>query len=92
MGLAQENKSAPGEAQALVRKAVAAIRRDGAPKTYAEISERRGPFALRDLYVAVYALDGTLRAHTHPDTRKIDAQRMYCEQLADSMICAGASI
>src|SRR6185295_17400460 len=57
VGLAQQRKATPTEAVALVQKAVAAIKRDGAPKTYAEIRDRRGPFALRDLYVAVFALD-----------------------------------
>jgi len=51
------------EAMAMVKKAVASIKADGADKVYAEISRQGGPFSDRDLYIVVYQLDGKVLAH-----------------------------
>ncbi|MFZ5737950.1 single cache domain-containing protein [Rhodopseudomonas thermotolerans] len=51
------------EAVAMVKKAVAAIKADGAEKTYPAISDKAGPFIKDDLYVVVYQLDGKVLAH-----------------------------
>jgi signal transduction histidine kinase len=51
------------EAVAMVKKAVAAIKSEGGDKAYAEISNKKGPFVDRDLYIVVYRLDGTVLAH-----------------------------
>jgi cytochrome c len=51
------------EAVAMVKKAVAAIKAEGADKAYAEISNPTGPFVDRDLYIVVYGLDGMVLAH-----------------------------
>ena len=51
------------DAVAMVKKAVAAIKADGADKTYPMISDRAGPFVKDDLYVVVYQLDGKVLAH-----------------------------
>ncbi len=51
------------EAMAMVKKAVAAIKAEGSDKAYAEISDPKGPYVDRDLYVVVYALDGLVLAH-----------------------------
>ncbi|NEW87526.1 MULTISPECIES: cache domain-containing protein [Rhodopseudomonas] len=51
------------DAVAMVKKAVAAIKSDGADKTYPAISDRAGPFVKDDLYVVVYQLDGKVLAH-----------------------------
>src|SRR5436190_16813174 len=51
------------EAQAMVKKAVAAIQQDGSEKAYKEISDKAGKFIDRDLYIVVYGLDGVVRAH-----------------------------
>jgi cytochrome c len=51
------------EAVAMVKKAVAAIKSEGADKAYAAISNKNGPFIDRDLYIVVYRLDGTVLAH-----------------------------
>ena len=130
-GLAQERKSTPAEAITMVKKAVATIRKEGGAKAYAAISDRKGVFVVRDLYITVYGLDGTVRAHganknmigknlielkdidgkafirerlelartqrafwqeyqyTHPETKKIEPKRMYCETLPDSVVCGG---
>jgi cytochrome c len=61
--LAAERRATPAEAVQMVRKAVATIRKDGGARTYASITDRHGPFVARDLYVTVWGLDGTVRAH-----------------------------
>jgi cytochrome c len=42
---------------------VAYIKANGAEKGHAEISNKAGAFIDRDLYLVVYGLDGTVRAH-----------------------------
>ena len=51
------------EAQAMVKKAVAFVKAQGAEKGYAEISNKAGQFIDRDLYIVVYGLDGKVLAH-----------------------------
>jgi cytochrome c len=51
------------EAVAMVKKAVAAIKAEGAEKTYAEIDNPTGQFVDRDLYIVVYGLDAMVLAH-----------------------------
>ncbi|HZV64256.1 MAG TPA: cache domain-containing protein [Telluria sp.] len=51
------------EAEAMVKKGVAYIKANGKDKAYAEIDRKDGPFTDRDLYLAVYGLDGVVRAH-----------------------------
>ena len=48
---------------AMVQKAVAAIKSEGAEKACAEISNMSGPFVKGDLYIAVVGFDGTLLAY-----------------------------
>ena len=51
------------EATAMVKKGVAFIRSSGKDSGYAEITNKAGKFVDRDLYLVVYGLDGTVRAH-----------------------------
>ena len=51
------------EAVAMVKKAVASIKTEGADKAYAEIDKKGGAFTDRDLYIVVYQLDGKVLAH-----------------------------
>jgi len=51
------------EAIAMVKKAVTAIKSDGADKAYAAFNDKKGAFTDRDLYVVVYGLDGKVLAH-----------------------------
>ena len=51
------------EAQAMVKRGVAYIKKEGKEKAYAEISNKKGQFNDRDLYLVVYGLDGVVRAH-----------------------------
>ncbi len=60
--------AAPGgatkpEAEAMVKKGVAAIKTSGTEKAYAEFNKKDGKFSDRDLYLVVYGLDGTVLAH-----------------------------
>lgn len=61
-GFAAE-KVTKDEAVAMVQKAVAAIKADGTEKVYVEIDDPAGKFVDRELYIAVYGLDGTVLAH-----------------------------
>ena len=60
---AKEGNATAAEAQAMVKKGVAFIKASGKDKGYAEISTKGGQFSDRDLYLAVYGIDGTVRAH-----------------------------
>ena len=51
------------EAVAMVKKGVAYIKKEGKDKGYAEITNKKGQFNDRDLYLVVYGLDGVVRAH-----------------------------
>ena len=51
------------EAVAMVGKAVSFIKQQGSEKAYAEISNKKGQFVDRDLYIVVYRLDGHILAH-----------------------------
>ena len=51
------------EATAMVKKGVAFIRSSGKDTGCAEITNKAGKFVDRDLYLVVYGLDGTVRAH-----------------------------
>ena len=47
----------------MVKKGVEFIKTNGKEKAYAEITNKQGRFTDRDLYLVVYALDGTVMAH-----------------------------
>jgi cytochrome c len=51
------------EAVAMVKKAISFIKANGADKGYAEISNLKGQFVDRDLYVVVYDMTGKCLAH-----------------------------
>jgi cytochrome c len=53
----------PDEATAMVKKGVSYIKTNCKDKGYAEVSNKQGQFVDRDLYLVVYGLDGTVRAH-----------------------------
>lgn len=53
----------PAEAEAMVKKAVAEIKASGKDKAFAEISNPKGKFVDRDLYVFVYDINGKCVAH-----------------------------
>jgi len=60
---AKDGNATAAEATAMVKKGVAFIKSSGKEKGYAEISTKGGQFSDRDLYLTVYGMDGTVRAH-----------------------------
>jgi signal transduction histidine kinase len=58
-----QTEATAAEATAMVKKGVAFMKANGSEKGHAEISNKKGQFNDRDLYLVVYALDGTVRAH-----------------------------
>jgi signal transduction histidine kinase len=86
---AQPRRATPEQAVAMVKKAVATIRRDGRDKAYAAITQPRGGFVRGDLYITVWGLDGVVRAHgananmvgkTLGDLRDIDGKLFIQER------------
>jgi cytochrome c len=53
----------PAQAEAMVKKAVAEIKAIGKEKAFAEISNPKGKFIDKDLYVFVYDMNGKCVAH-----------------------------
>ncbi|KNZ31070.1 MAG: histidine kinase [Methylibium sp. NZG] len=51
------------QAIAMVKQGITFIKANGKDKGYAEISSKISQFKDRDLYLVVYGLDGTVRAH-----------------------------
>jgi cytochrome c len=51
------------EAITMVKKAIQFIKANGRDKAFAEFSNTRGQFADRDLYIAVYDMNGKCLAH-----------------------------
>ena len=76
------------DAVAMVQKAVAAIKSEGAEKAYAEISNMSGPFVKGDLYIAVVGFDGTLlaavgeRVGDNVDLKDSDGKEVVKERIA----------
>jgi len=60
---AAEDHGTAAQAQAMVAKAIAAIKKEGREKAFAQIDDRKGPFVDRDLYVVVYDMKGKVLAH-----------------------------
>src|SRR5215472_23526 len=61
--LAKAEFASKDEAVAMVKKGVAYVKSNGKEKGYAEITNKKGQFVDRDLYLVVYGLDGTVFAH-----------------------------
>ena len=51
------------DAVAMVKKGIAYIKANGKDKAYGEITAKNAQFVKHDLYLVVYGLDGTVRAH-----------------------------
>jgi signal transduction histidine kinase len=64
------------EAVAMVKKAVSAINTEGAEKVYAEISDPKGPFVDRDLYITVSRMDGLVLAHG-ADKKRVGTNQLH---------------
>jgi signal transduction histidine kinase len=62
-GAHAQDRATAAEAEAMVKKAVAFIKANGPEKAYTELSNKKGQFVDRDLYVMVHTLDGKCLAH-----------------------------
>lgn len=62
---AADAKATAADATAMVKKGVAAIKAAGAGKSkvFAEVTGKDAKWVDRDLYLVVYGLDGTVKAH-----------------------------
>lgn len=60
------DKGTADEAIAMVKKAVAYIKANGAEKAYAEFNNPNGKFRDRDLYILVQDFNGKMLAHANP--------------------------
>jgi cytochrome c len=58
-----QDRATAAQAEAMVKKAVAFIKTNGADKAYAEFSNKKGQFVDRDLYIVVHTLEGKCLAH-----------------------------
>ena len=60
-----QSKATAAEATAMVKKGVGALKAAGkdSAKLYAEVTAKDPKWVDRDLYLVVYGLDGTVRAH-----------------------------
>ena len=61
--LAKADFASKDEAITMVKKGVAFVKANGKDKGYAEITNKKGAFVDRDLYLVVYGMDGTVLAH-----------------------------
>ena len=62
----EEKPGTADEAVAMVKKATAFLKANGRERAFAEISNPKGRFVDRDLYVTVYTMDGTALSHINP--------------------------
>lgn len=60
---ASEQRVTAKEAEAMVKKGVVYIKNNPRDKAMADITDKKGSFVDRELYLTVYKLDGTALAH-----------------------------
>ncbi|MEY8875719.1 MAG: cache domain-containing protein [Leptothrix sp. (in: b-proteobacteria)] len=60
---AADGGATEADATSMVKKGIAFLKANGHEKGYAEITSKTSPFKKEDLYLVVYGLDGTVRAH-----------------------------
>jgi cytochrome c len=63
VAFAAELRVTPKEAEAMVKKGVAHIKANPREKALADITDNKGQFVDRELYLTVYKMDGTALAH-----------------------------
>jgi len=61
--VAEEKRVTAKEAEAMVRKGVLHIQANPREKAMADITDKKGQFVDRELYLTVYKMDGTALAH-----------------------------
>jgi cytochrome c len=63
VAFAAEPRVMPKEAEAMVKKGVAYLKANPREKALADITDNKGQFVDRELYLTVYRMDGTALAH-----------------------------
>jgi hypothetical protein len=63
LATAAEQRVTPKEAEAMVKKGVMSIKAGPRDKILAEMTDPKGPWVDRELYLTVYKMDGTALAH-----------------------------
>ncbi len=76
LAAAAAGRASPDEAQALVKKAIEFYRKRGREAAFNEFSREDGAFVDRELYVTVYALDGTCHAHINQRLRGLNTMEL----------------
>ncbi len=61
--VAQESRATKADAEAMVKKGLDVLKKDGKEKTYPAMTAPSRTFVDRDLYLVVYGLDGKVLAH-----------------------------
>ena len=61
--MAEEKRVTPKEAEAMVKKGAIALKAGPRDKVLAEMTDPKGPYVDRELYLTVYKMDGTALAH-----------------------------
>lgn len=129
--LGADGGASKAEAEAMVKKGVAAIKAHGPERAYVAMNDKGGQYVDRDLYLVVYNLHGVVLAHggnarmigkdllelkdidgkafvkervdlakaksafwqaykfVNPETGKIEPKAMYCERVAETVVCGG---
>ena len=76
-GASAAEKGTQDEAVAMVRKAAAYMKANGADKTISEANNPKGQFIYRDLYLSIYDLNGKVVAHgTNPKLVGVDVSKL----------------
>jgi signal transduction histidine kinase len=63
VSVSAQQRGIPEEAKKMVEEAIAYIKANGQQKAFAEISNPKGKFVDRDLYITVFDMNGTCLAH-----------------------------
>ena len=61
--MAEEKRVTPKEAETMVKKGAIALKAGPRDKVLAEMTDPKGPYVDRELYLTVYKMDGTALAH-----------------------------
>ncbi|MCG2583711.1 cache domain-containing protein [Massilia sp. TS11] len=78
------------EAEAMVKKGIAYLKKNGPDATFREANTKGGMFSDRDLYLTIYDMDGVVKAHgTNPrmvgksliDMRDVDGKAFVRERV-----------
>ncbi|GEJ57149.1 cache domain-containing protein [Anaeromyxobacter diazotrophicus] len=71
-----DERATPADAEALVKNAVAYLKRHGREKAFKEFQKLNGPFVYKDLYVFVNSIEGKTLVHpTDPERIGMDVSK-----------------